>query len=79
LGCIAIITSATQNAALVGMGGVGKSVLAVALARDCQVRRAFADGIIWLTIGLQPNLVGLLKSIGLALGAKNLLVSPGNS
>jgi hypothetical protein len=46
-----VITSAKQSAALVGMGGVGKSVLAMALARDCQVRRAFADGVILLLRG----------------------------
>lgn len=34
-----------------GMGGVGKTTLAVALARDCDVRRAFADGIYWVTLG----------------------------
>lgn len=34
-----------------GMGGVGKTTLAIALARDCDVRRAFADGIYWVTLG----------------------------
>ena len=63
-----VITSAKQSAALVGMGGVGKTVLAMALARDCQVRRAFADGVIWLAAGLQPNLLGMLKRAALALG-----------
>ncbi len=39
-----------------GMGGIGKSVLAAALAHDPQVQAAFPDGIIWLPIGRQPNL-----------------------
>jgi len=39
-----------------GMGGIGKSVLAAALAHDLQVQAAFPDGIIWLPIGRTPNL-----------------------
>ncbi len=39
-----------------GMGGIGKSVLAAALARDPQVQAAFPDGIVWLPIGREPNL-----------------------
>ena len=37
---------------LSGMGGVGKSVLAAALAQDDEIREAFPDGIIWLELGL---------------------------
>ena len=39
-----------------GMGGIGKSVLAAALARDQNIQSAFPDGIIWLPIGREPNL-----------------------
>jgi hypothetical protein len=39
-----------------GMGGIGKSVLAAALAHDPQVRAAFPDGVVWLPIGQQPHL-----------------------
>jgi WD40 repeat protein len=39
-----------------GMGGLGKSVLAAALARDDEVRARFADGIVWLTFGRQPDI-----------------------
>ena len=38
-----------------GMGGVGKTVLAAALARDEDVRKAFGDGVIWLTIGREAT------------------------
>jgi len=39
-----------------GMGGIGKSVLASALAHDKEVSRAFPDGIYWLTaVALTPN------------------------
>lgn len=51
-----VITSAKQTTALQGMGGVGKSVLAAAFARTCETRRAFTDGVIWLTFGQQPDL-----------------------
>ena len=36
---------------ITGMGGVGKSVLAAALAQAPEVRRSFADGIFWITVG----------------------------
>ena len=38
------------------MGGIGKSVLAAALARDDQVLQAFPDGVIWISLGQQPNI-----------------------
>jgi WD40 repeat protein len=34
-----------------GIGGIGKTVLATALARDLAVRRAFPDGIYWVVLG----------------------------
>jgi tetratricopeptide (TPR) repeat protein len=34
-----------------GMGGVGKSVLAAALAHDSQAQTCFADGVLWATLG----------------------------
>ena len=46
-----VITSAKQTAALQGMGGIGKSVIAAAFARSCDTRRTFGDGIIWLEFG----------------------------
>lgn len=46
----------TRFAALVGMGGVGKSVLAAAFCRACRTRRSFADGIAWVRMGARPLL-----------------------
>jgi hypothetical protein len=34
-----------------GQGGIGKSVLAAAVARDDTVRRRFPDGVFWVTVG----------------------------
>ncbi|WP_249370341.1 NB-ARC domain-containing protein [Acaryochloris marina] len=53
-----------QRIGVQGMGGIGKSVLATALARDPQVQSAFPDGIYWLTVGIEPNL--LAQQIDLA-------------
>ena len=39
------------------MGGLGKTVLAIALARDHDIRRAFPDGIFWVTLGQEPALI----------------------
>ena len=41
--------------ALVGMGGVGKTILATAIARDPAVQAAFPDGIAWVEAGPQAT------------------------
>jgi NB-ARC domain-containing protein len=38
-----------------GMGGVGKSVMAGALARSVEARRTFADGIYWVDVRRAPG------------------------
>ena len=52
-----------------GQGGIGKTVLAAALARDELVRRCFPDGVFWVTVGEQGDVVaaqlGLLDRLGL--------------
>ncbi len=40
-----------------GMGGIGKTVLAAALVRDPQVRAAFPDGIVWVPLGREADVV----------------------
>lgn len=40
-----------------GMGGLGKTVLAQAVCHDSEVRRAFPDGIAWITLGETPDLL----------------------
>lgn len=53
-----------------GLGGIGKTVLASAIVRLCDVRRAFPDGVFWVQIGNEetPNLVPALAAIGMAFG-----------
>lgn len=53
------ITSAQEvktHLGLHGMGGIGKTELAKALAHDEEVRRHFSDGIYWVTLGQDPPL-----------------------
>ena len=47
-----------------GTGGMGKTVLATALARDPAVRRVFPDGVYWIVLGEHPDPVA--AQIGLA-------------
>ena len=51
-----------------GVGGIGKTVLASAVARDEQVRRQFPDGVFWLTIGASGNLVAAQSALLSRLG-----------
>ncbi|MEH2278652.1 MAG: NB-ARC domain-containing protein [Nostoc sp.] len=57
--------------AIHGLGSVGKSTLATALARDQEIQAHFCDGILWATLGQQPNLLTLLSGWVQALGDYN--------
>jgi NB-ARC domain/TIR domain len=46
--------------AIAGLGGLGKSVLAAALVLDIEVQARFEDGILWVTLGQNPDLQNLL-------------------
>jgi hypothetical protein len=46
--------------AIAGLGGIGKSVLATAVVLDEEVRQWFDDGILWVTLGQNPDLLSLL-------------------
>jgi hypothetical protein len=48
---------------LFGQGGLGKTVAAIDLVHDEAVRRAFPDGIHWLTLGQNPDLAGLQSGL----------------
>jgi NB-ARC domain/TIR domain len=63
-----VVTGTAARSGIHGMSGIGKSVLAVAFAHDHQVRRAFPDGILWVSIGQRPNLTGLQEEMARALG-----------
>ena len=56
--------------ALEGMGGIGKTVLALALCRDAVVQAAFPDGIVWVTVGREREhpYIQQMREIAKALG-----------
>lgn len=53
--------------ALNGLPGVGKTTLATALAYDEEVRRHFSSGILWVGLGYDPDVLGLLSHWGTVL------------
>jgi WD40 repeat protein len=48
------LLAGAESVAITGMGGIGKTVLALALAHDPEVCQAFPDGLYWLTVGQKP-------------------------
>jgi len=62
------ITGASRKVGVQGMGGIGKSVLAAAVARDDEVRQAFPDGVIWITLGQEPKLAQRQSDLAESLG-----------
>src|SRR5262249_53963014 len=63
-----VVTSKQQTVTLQGTGGIGKTVLASALAHDCDVRRTFPDGVFWVEIGREPSISLRQGEIGVAMG-----------
>lgn len=62
------LAGGARDVGLHGQGGIGKTVLAAALARDEEVTHAFPDGIFWVTLGERADLVAgqldLLSRLG---------------
>jgi NB-ARC domain len=54
--------------AIYGLGGVGKSVMAAALAHDHEVQAVCQDGVLWITLGQNPDLLPCLYGWVQALG-----------
>jgi WD40 repeat protein len=57
------VVGARRGAAVQGMGGVGKTVLAAAVIQDEQIRASFRDGIVWLTLGQTPDMLILQRRL----------------
>lgn len=55
------------------MGGIGKSVLAAALARDEAVAATYPDGIYWLKLGQKPEITRLQAELARALSTQQLV------
>jgi WD40 repeat protein len=63
-----VVSDAAARLGLQGMAGIGKSVLANALAHRPEVQRAFRDNIFWLKLGQQPQIEDLQRWLARQLG-----------
>jgi len=63
-----VVSGAAARLGLQGMAGIGKSVLANALAHHPEVQRAFRDNIFWLKLGQQPQVEDLQRWLARQLG-----------
>ena len=59
-----------------GMGGIGKTALATAVARSQEIRARFTDGVYWLTVGRSPRLTVLQADLADALGIDGVFRGP---
>ena len=59
--------SVAINITLYGAGGLGKSTLAVALCHEEDIIGSFDDGILWVTLGQNPNIQDSLTKLYAAL------------
>jgi NB-ARC domain/WD domain, G-beta repeat len=56
---------------LYGQGGIGKTVLAAAVARDDRIRRHFPDGVFWVTVGERADLLAVQLDLLARLGRRD--------
>jgi hypothetical protein len=56
-----------------GTPGVGKTTSAAALAHDGEVKQAFPDGIVWTSLGQNPEVLSKLALWGRVFGSEDLL------
>jgi NB-ARC domain/Trypsin-like peptidase domain len=54
---VGTVLSQSEPVVVHGMPGIGKTVLASAVAHDEQVRRSFPDGVFWVTFGREHNIM----------------------
>jgi hypothetical protein len=59
-------TSRDRTLVIFGMGGVGKSVAAAAVARNVHVRRQFSSGVVWVDLGRDADILNGLRRVGAA-------------
>ena len=52
-----VVTGRVPGIGVGGQGGFGKTVVAAAVARDPRVREAFPDGVFWVTLGQDADLL----------------------
>jgi hypothetical protein len=59
-----------------GWPGVGKTSLVSAIGHDTEIARAFKDGVLWISLEQQPNIITAMARWGRALGSENVLKAP---
>ncbi|KAK3257174.1 hypothetical protein CYMTET_33732 [Cymbomonas tetramitiformis] len=70
-GAVTLTGRRRSKMAMHGMGGIGKTMLAVALLHDTDVRAAY-DVLVWVSVGQDPNLLQLQQSIHIQLTGAQL-------
>lgn len=65
-----VVTGPAARVGMQGMGGIGKSVLANALAHHPEVQRAFRDNIFWVCLGGEPHIEELQQWLVCQLGGE---------
>ena len=59
-----------------GWPGVGKTSLVSAIGHDTEIARTFKDGVLWISLEQQPNIITAMARWGRALGSENILKAP---
>jgi hypothetical protein len=59
-----------------GWPGVGKTSLVSAIGHDTEIARTFKDGVLWVSLEQQPNIITAMARWGRALGSENILKAP---
>lgn len=59
--------------AIKGWPGVGKTTIASALAHDTEIASRFPDGVLWISLGQEPNILSEMAAWGRALGTEEIL------
>lgn len=47
--------------ALTGLGGIGKTTIALAVAHSPRIRGQFSDGVLWASVGTEPTFLPILQ------------------
>jgi len=59
-----------------GWPGVGKTSLVSAIGHDAETAGTFKDGVLWISLEQQPNIITAMARWGRALGSEDILKAP---